>query len=277
MRLHWPEIAGYLAPSLAPGSYKTAGVDGLRDAMDAYALFNPHATFTLDTGSGPTVWPATDPGWKKWLPSAPTSPHWYDTDQLRGLIAAYLAKDRQTGRVRTVRELVAEFSGLSGSAKQKAIAEEVGLGRARLDDLIDGGDVALAKVEALLGAMRRASRPIKPAALGVLGEAHLTERLVASYGVARESIKYKKVLDEERGRPLVLEVAFGVLTEDYAGCGRSIVAGINWAPALELPFQRMPFLLGQQRADPHDPITVIAHLAKPGVTFTDRGKGRADV
>jgi DNA topoisomerase VI subunit B len=282
VRLHWPGIASLLAGGGGAGFYKSFGVAGVTTLLRAYALCNPHAAFVLE-GPGDRAWSAaaTDAGWKKWLPKEPTSPHWYSADQLRALIAAYVTKDRETGRVRTVRELVAEFAGLSGSAKQKAIAEATGLGRARLTDLLEpgGADVALAPVEGLLAAMRNASRPVKPAALGVIGEAHLTGRLTTDYGVVPGSVKYKKVLGDQGGRPFVLEVAFGMLTDALTRqqFGRTVVAGINWAPALELPFEQLPFLLGHARADAADPVVVVAHLALPGVAFTDRGKGRADV
>ena len=44
------------------------------------------------------------------------------------------------GRDRTVRELVAEFRGLSGSAKQKAVLEATGLSRAPLSQLVNGDE-----------------------------------------------------------------------------------------------------------------------------------------
>lgn len=285
VHLCWPGIASCLAPGDTPDSYKTAGLGDVGSMVRAYALFNPHATFSL-TAVGPAGavtylrLQATDPGWKKWSPAAPTSPHWYTEDQFRGQVAAYLTKDRQTGRVRMVREVVAEFAGLSGTAKQKAIAEATGLGRARLDELVtdDGRDVAGEKVAALLAAMRAQSRPVKPEALGVLGEAHLTGHLASLYAVERESVQYRKALAvAPDGRPFVLETAFGVRVEAEEDWGREIVAGVNWSPALELPFDKLPFLAGQQRADDHDPVVLVAHLAKPDVQFTDRGKGRADV
>ena len=64
------------------------------------------------------------------------SPHWYTPDQLLNLITAYLAGER-AGRspAKTVREFIAEFRGLAGTAKQKAVAADAGLTGAWLHDL----------------------------------------------------------------------------------------------------------------------------------------------
>jgi hypothetical protein len=247
------------------------------ELLRAYALCNPHAAFTLDALGTSVQWAATAPTWQKWCASDPTSAHWYTAGQLRGLIAAYLASEETTGRARTVRELIAEFRGLSGTGKQKAIAEGVGLAGARLRDLVRGGDLDLDLVQRLLAAMQAASRPVPPLGLGVLGSEHLTEHLVRHHMVERDSVRYKRISDTDAaGLPFVLEVAFGVYTQAYTGCGRTLITGINWAPTLTLPFQRMPFLLGEVRADGNDPIVLVAHLACPQVQFTDRGKGLLD-
>ena len=66
--------------------------------------------------------------WRKWTPHDPTSAHWYTAERLRGLIAAYMSDENRGGRARTVREFVSEFAGLQGTAKQKAVTDEAGLG-----------------------------------------------------------------------------------------------------------------------------------------------------
>jgi hypothetical protein len=80
--------------------------------------------------------------WPKWWPSDPTSAHWYERKHLERLLAAYIAHDEDQGRERTVREFVAEFRGLSGTAKQKKVLEATGLGRASLSALRNGDGVA---------------------------------------------------------------------------------------------------------------------------------------
>ena len=74
-----------------------------------------------------------------------------------------------------MRELVAEFRGLSGTAKQKAIAAAAGLPRARLTRPV--GRRPRKRSAALLAAMQAQSRPVKPADLGVIGREHLRRRL----------------------------------------------------------------------------------------------------
>jgi len=270
--MHWPRVAGYLdyEPQAAFYSHPPA----VQDLLSGYSLFNPHATLRLAMGGKVFTAQATDPGWHKWLPSAPTSPHWYSAEALRALIAAYLAEERRGDRPRTVREFVAEFAGLSGSAKQKAVTEAAFMTGAYLHDFVLGGDVSLTHVRDLLQAMQAEARVIQPQALGVLGEAHLRRRLVASYYAAEEGLAYRKITGLADGQPWVLEVAFGVLGEDYQGCGRTVTVGLNWAPALRSPLPQLDRLLGEQRIDRHDPVVLAVHLASPRLAFTDRGKSR---
>src|SRR4029078_7303165 len=109
---------------------------------------------------------ATDPAWAKWRPSDPTSPHWYSPARFEPLIAAYAAHDADRRCDRPIREFVAEFRGLSGSAKQKAVLESLGVVRAPLSDLIGEQGVDRERAESLLRAMRAHSKPVKPALLG---------------------------------------------------------------------------------------------------------------
>jgi DNA topoisomerase VI subunit B len=189
------------------------------------------------------------------------------------LIAAYLTDERRVGRARTVREFVAEFRGLSSSAKQKAVTTSAGLSGAYLHDLVEDGDVALACVNRLLTAMQRESREVKAEALGVLGETHVATYLSTHYQVEPMSLKYRKLVGVTEGLPFVLEVAYGwYATETAARAGRRSLIGINWTPALKPPFVELPALLGDARVDSFDPVIVLVHLAMPRVEFTDRGK-----
>ena len=190
------------------------------------------------------------------------------------MIAAYLTGELDGGRVRTVRELVSEFNGLSASAKQKAVAAAANLSGATLRDLVRGNDVDLGMVERLLAELQAQARPIKPQALGVLGKPHLAESLVRHYYVADESVRYEKALGEADGLPFVLEVAFGVKREDFTSCGRDVVVGLNWSPTLRSPLTELDSLLGENRVDRRDPVSLVVHLACPRLEYTDRGKTR---
>src|SRR5687768_7467954 len=121
--------------------------------------------FRVQTPQATVEYPVTTPGWPKWLPSDPTSPRWYDVDALMNLIAAYLTHERTGGRVRTIREFVAEFYGLSASAKQKAVLEVAELPRRYLHDLIEGDVLCENKIARLLEAMCAHAKPVNPKAL----------------------------------------------------------------------------------------------------------------
>jgi DNA topoisomerase VI subunit B len=263
VKMHWPRIAGYLTADHDPRFYKL---------MDGYTYFNPHATFIIRTPDATQHIEATDPTWRKWKPHDPTSPHWYTVDRLRALITAYLSDELAGGRARTVREFVAEFNGLSGTQKQKAVTDAAGLSGMYLHDLIKQDEVDIAMTQRLLSAMQQAAKVIKPAALGVIGEAHIRQRMTARSWIDSDSIQYKRVADMNQGVPFVLEVAFGINTPEYEDCGSTIWTGINWSPTLDIPFNELFRLLGEVRVDRHDPVAMVIHLATPNVQFSNKGK-----
>jgi hypothetical protein len=83
-------------------------------------------------------------------------------------MGAHIARDQDRGRdPRTVREFVSEFRGLSGSAKQKLVLEEVGASRLPLQEFFGNSDrVNSDRIAKLLVAMQRHSRPVNPKELG---------------------------------------------------------------------------------------------------------------
>ena len=294
--VHWPGIASYKAPGRSDVFLQTDDEDDeiasdeeedgspvflqMVDLVRRFALFNPHAMLTVtQPGAKPIRWTPTDTAWRKWPPDRPTSPHWYDAGRLRGLIAAYLADEREGGRARTVREFVSEFAGLSGSAKQQAVTTAAGLPKgAALGDLVVDGDVALGAVTRLLAAMRDASRPIKPTALGTVGRTHLTARMKAA-GVEPESVRYTKTSGVDDAVAFVVEMAFGIRADraDERTHKREITVGLNWSPALGVPVAELRSFLGMARVDPWDPVTMIVHIAHPRFEWLDRGKSEVAV
>ena len=84
-----------------------------------------------------------------------------------------MINDRGRNEDRSVRELVKEFRGLSGTAKQKAVLEDTGLTRINLSSLVNGHGLQHEVVAKLLTATQNHSTPVKPAALGSIGEAHI--------------------------------------------------------------------------------------------------------
>jgi DNA topoisomerase VI subunit B len=262
----WPDSVGSILASAREQFLQSA---------DDYTWLNPHLSLvTIWFGERRTT-AAIDPTWQKWRPSDPTCPHWYTPQHLERLIAAYIAHDLERGRERTVRELVSEFRGLSGSLKQKAVLAATGLQRAPLASLFDGRTVNHAAVEDLLDAMITHARPVKPEALGIIGKVHLQRRLEAA-GCEMATFQYKQVKSTTAGLPWVIEAAFA-WCPDLAT--RRLVTGVNWSPGIVNPFralgpyhQSLDTVLSQQRADRDEPVIVLLHLACPRIEYTDRGK-----
>jgi DNA topoisomerase VI subunit B len=217
---------------------------------------------------------ATAKGWRKWLPSRPTNATWYSPDHFGRLVAAHLADDADRGKDRTVRALVAEFDGLTGTAKQKAVLEATGLSRTSLSGLRNGDGLDAPKVAGLLGAMQAQSKLVKPAALGFIGKDHLAARFKA-LGAEMGSFKYRKAEGMTGAAPWVIEAAFAWCPD---ATGRRLITGVNWSPGIINPFRELGMGAGLdatlqgQRAGPDAPIVVALHLACPRVEYTDRGK-----
>ena len=247
-----------------------------RSLVEGFGLFNPHANITLDWFGTESRWKATDPAWEKWTPDRPTSPHWYELRHMERLIAAYLTHDQDAGPDRLVSDLIAEFDGLSGSQKRSKVLADVDMKRVRLSDLVLDDRLDSQRIARLLESMQKHTRPIKPARLGIIGEEHLRERLLAM-GVKPDSFRYSKKHSKD-GVPWVLESAFGWLgeeSEDY----RKIFSGANWSAAIDNPFRHfgqtsegLEALLTNQRAGSDEPIVFCLHVASPHVEYTDRGK-----
>ena len=90
---------------------------------ESYAWLNPHLTLRLSWNGEQVInIRASNPGWRKWLPTSPTSAHWYDNSRFRRYMAAHIAN---RGSI-TVREFISEFRGITATGEAKA-----GVGRNR--------------------------------------------------------------------------------------------------------------------------------------------------
>lgn len=269
IKIHWPEIA-----SCAGSQEDATFYNEVFDLLARYALFNPHATFILKRPGERQMLSASDLAWRKWLASDPTSPWWYQPDDLRHLIAGYIVEEEAGGAPRTVREFVSEFHGLKASAKQKAVTESSGLSRACLRDLVaEDGDISHADV--LLAAMREHSRPVKPKALGIIGGDHLRQVMAERFGIEPECFSYRKVEGVAGDLPFVIETAFAYAVHEERS--RVILAGLNFSPVLKMPFPSLQWRLGDCRVDSFDPVVFIVHVACPRFKFIERGKGAAHI
>ena len=261
--VRWRGIASSLTDNGTPSFYSV--VYGFTDC-------NPHCTLTAIAPHLNQTFPATAPDWQHWRPDRPTAPHWYTSDRFRALVALLLNAEQRGGKARSINEFIREFHGLTGTGKAKAIAQAANLSNAMLRDLVQGGDVDMTRLPALLAAMQEAARPVKAEALGVLGPEHCAVNL-QRYGATPDSIEYRRAQGEADGLPYCLEVAFGV--KQSSAMARTLRVGINFSPALEQPFSVLDAALNEARCTRVDPVAMLVHLACPLVQFADRGKARA--
>ena len=242
-----------------------------------YTFLNPHLKLNLDCFGERSQIDATNIGWSKWLPSNPTSPHWYEEQHLSHLIACYVAYDRFHKRDRTVRDFISEFRGLRRSAKQKCVLDESGLGQVNFSALADEQGIKSKLVKALLTAMCKHSKLVKPSALGVIGRMHLAHKF-DELGSEIKSFQYRKVTGKnDDGLPYVLEMGFA--WNENMGNRRRLITGVNWSPGILDPFRQLDEygsslddILYECEVGINEPIVFFMHLATPRIEYTDRGK-----
>jgi DNA topoisomerase VI subunit B len=254
-----------------------------KQLAESYVWVNPHLTLCgIWHGHQFIKVAATDPNWKKWRPRNPTSPHWYDEIRLQRYLAAHVARDRDLERHRTVRAFIAEFRGLSGTAVQRKVLEEIGCSHQTLAQFFGVDRVNRIGIAKLLAAMRKHSKPVAPKHLGIIGAEHLKQRFLAAGGNP-ETFKYqqRKGLTSD-GIPYVIEFAFGLhqraLTQGPA-VSRKFVTGANWSVGINNPFRAfgstgegLESTLAKVRANASSPVICALHLASAYIQYADRGK-----
>jgi hypothetical protein len=261
------------------------GAEGrFKHLIEAYTWFNPHLTLRgVWFGSEFVNVKATNPAWEKWRPRNPTSPHWYDESRLQRYLAAHVARDRDLGQHRTVREFIAEFRGLSGTVVQRRILAEVGCSHRSLAQFFGIEQVNRDGIAKLLVAMQEHSKPVSPKHLGVIGIEHLKQRFLEAGGNI-DTFKYqcrKGVTGD--GIPYIVEFAFGLhqsgLSRDGAAVSRKFVTGANWSAGIDNPFRRfgstgegLENTLAKVRANAGQPVICALHLASAYIQYADRGK-----
>jgi hypothetical protein len=254
----------------------------IEDLAEAYVWFNPHLTLrgTWDGKEFINV-TATNPQWHKWRPRDPTSAHWYDEARLQRYLAAHVARDRDLKRQRTVREFISEFRGLSGSAVQRKVLEEVGCSHVSLAAFFGVEKVNRTGIAKLLASMQNHTRLVAPKHLGIIGENHFKARFLAAGGNV-ETFKYQLRKGLDGTLPYVVEVAFGLHQSGLDASGavsRKIVTGANWSAAIGNPFRSfggtgegLESTLAKVRANAREPVICALHLAHARIQFADRGK-----
>jgi hypothetical protein len=220
---------------------------------------------------------ASNPSWTKWMPSWPTSPHWYDHNRFRRYMAAHIAHRKEI----TVREFAAEFCGMSSTAKQKVVLQEIGASHVPLLDFFGRHRANNDNIAKLRAALKKHTKPVHPQRLGVIGREHF-HYMMESAGGDPKTFTYQRTFGETDGIPRVVEFAFGIhragLTAGAAPA-RRLIAGVNFSPGINNPFRQLgrggenlEAILANVRANTSEPIIAVLHLACPRVQYTDRGK-----
>ena len=252
--------------------------DEFLQLAESYAWLNPHLSLRLRwNGERKIDIKASDPTWRKWLPSWPTSAHWYDQSRFRRYMAAHIAN---RGNI-TVREFISEFRGMTGTAKQKAVLAETGASHVSLHSFFGLHKANTANIAKLLAALKKHTKPAQPADLGVVGKDHL-HRLMEAAGGDPKTFTYNRSFGETGGVPRIVEFAFGIHRDGLTvarGPSRKVITGVNWSPGINNPFRQLgrggaglDEILSEVRANTSQPVIAVLHLACPRVAYTDRGK-----
>jgi DNA topoisomerase VI subunit B len=248
----------------------------------SYGWVNPHLTLRgTFYGEIFVDVAATDPAFEKWKPSNPTSAHWYNETRLERYLAAHVQRDRDLGQRRTVREFIAEFRGLSGSAIQRKVLNEVGCSHQSLAQFFGVEKVNRKGIARLLAAMRKHTKPVAPKHLGIIGVEHFKQRFLAAGGNA-DTFKYQLRKGIERDIPYVIEFAFGLHQSGLDKSGavfRQIITGANWSVGITNPFRSfgstgegLESTLAKVKANRSEPVICALHLASAHIQYADRGK-----
>ena len=252
---------------------------GFLKLAESYAWLNPHLTLRLSWNGEQVInIKASNPGWRKWLPTWPTSAHWYDKSRFRRYMAAHIAN---RGSI-TVREFISEFRGMSATAKQKLVLAETGASHISLHNYFGLHKANTANIAKLLASIQKHTKPVKAAELGIIGKDHLY-RMMEIAGGDPKTFTYNRIIGETNGILRLIEFAFGIHRDGLAAGGRApsrkIITGVNWSPGINNPFRQLGHggvgldaILSEVRANTSQPVIAALHLACPRVAYTDRGK-----
>ncbi len=226
---------------------------------------------------------------KKYVPSQPTSPHWYRSESLKVLVFSHIGHARKGRRDLPLGEFVRQFQGLTSTAKAKAVVKRMGEGFTHLSDF-EGNEE---KVADLLAAMQAATKEPKAKALGFVGEEHFETFFERIYGSVIEYKYVRKSGALPSGLPFTFEFALATLDEPG-----HLYCGINFSPTFGDPLEGTTLagpqfrarglqgFLSQAYALPSTEsawyrtpasVAVAAHIITPAPLFLDRGKTRLDM
>ena len=250
---------------------------------------------SLTKGKGGTaedveIYKSTHEGpFKKYVPSQPTSSHWYSSESLKVLVFSHIGHAEKGGRDLPLGEFVRQFAGLTSTAKAKTVVKQMGEGFTHLSDFKDNEE----KVGELLRAMQAATKEPKPKALGFVGKEHFEIFFERVYGSVIETTYFRNSSTMPSGLPFTFEFALAHLD----GPGH-LYCGINFSPTFGDPLQGTTIagpefratgiqgFLSSAYALPSTEsawyrtpasVAVAAHIVTPAPLYLDRGKTRLDM
>jgi hypothetical protein len=227
----------------------------------------------------------------KYVPSDPTSAHWYDVEAFKRLVYSHIGHHRhEGGDDLRLRDFVRQFKGLSATKKAKAVCEHF----PKIKTLSDFKDSPEA-IHSLLDMMKIYSDAPSHNTLGYVGKDHFRERFEHYYGELCR-FDYKKLTGSlHTGMPYVVEFAIAELPEE-AQEGELFTA-VNYSPTFGDPLEDVRFRVDEISADgieqfledgfvspeygnvddPYPPNMAVAfHIITPAPLFLDQGKTRLE-
>lgn len=162
----------------------------------------------------------------------------------------------------------------------KKVLAETGASHVSLHNFFGLHKANTANIKKLLTALKRHTKPVRPAELGVIGQAHLYAMMETAGGEPK-TFSYTPRFGVSDGVPRVIEFAFGIHRDGLDagnGPGRRLITGVNWSPGINNPFRSigksgdgLDAILEEVRARDASVICCL-HVARPRVAYTDRGK-----
>ena len=118
-------------------------------------------------------------------------------------------------------------------------SRETGASHRSLHNFFGIDKANVGNIERLLAAVKKHSKPVPPAQLGIIGKEHLFAGMEAAGGDPR-TFAYTKSLGETGGIPRVIEFAFGTHRDGLAAARvprPQDITGVNWSPGINNPFR----------------------------------------
>jgi DNA topoisomerase VI subunit B len=263
--------------------------------VSSFAAFNPHATIVYQgktsDGKGSIFYKRRHQDtFKKYVPSVPTSPHWYSPATLKGLVFNHIAHARKGGRDLPLGEFIRQFQGLTSTKKARAVVARLG---ASDFSHLSGFENHEGHVAELLSAMQAEAKVPNASALGSVGREHFKAFFEHTYSSVDEYKYVSRSGTLPSGLPFTFE--FALVTLDQPG---HLFCGVNFSPTFgdplagttltgpEFEAQGLYSFLGMGHALPQSDsawhytrasVAVATHIVTPAPLFLDRGKTRLDM